>query len=272
MLTLAVVDDLMAISIIAIFYTNDINTTALLLTLIPLALYAFLAQRYRAFFGLKPAAAWLILLPLGFMTWALLHASGIHATVAGVVLAFTIPVLHKTKDGITPQGPGLAEIFEHRFRPLSAGFAVPIFAFFSAGVAVGGFQGLLSALGDPVSIGIIVALVVGKPLGILSATWFTARFTKATLDPSLKWVDLLGVSLLAGIGFTVSLLVGELSFGLGSTANDHAKVAILAASMLAAVLAAILLGSRNRTYRKLRVADQLDADADGIPDIYQQER
>lgn len=272
LLTLAVVDDLMAISIIAIFYTNDINTTALLLTLIPLALYAFLAQRYRAFFGLKPAAAWLILLPLGFMTWALLHASGIHATVAGVVLAFTIPVLHKTKDGITPQGPGLAEIFEHRFRPLSAGFAVPIFAFFSAGVAVGGFQGLLSALGDPVSIGIIVALVVGKPLGILSATWFTARFTKATLDPSLKWVDLLGVSLLAGIGFTVSLLVGELSFGLGSTANDHAKVAILAASMLAAVLAAILLGSRNRTYRKLRVADQLDTDADGIPDIYQQER
>lgn len=271
LLTLAVVDDLMAISIIAIFYTSEINTTALLLTLIPLALYAFLAQRYRAFFGMKPAAAWLILLPLGFATWALLHASGIHATVAGVALAFTIPVLHSTKDGTAAQEPGLAEVFEHRFRPLSSGFAVPVFAFFSAGVAVGGFQGLISALSDPVSVGIIVALVLGKPVGILSATWFTARFTKATLDPSLKWVDLLGVSLLAGIGFTVSLLVGELSFGLGSTANDHAKVAILAASVVAAVLAAILLGSRNRTYRRLSVEESTDANSDGIPDVYQQE-
>lgn len=272
LLTLAVVDDLMAITIIAIFYTSEINATALLLALIPFAFYAFLAQRYRDFFGIKPAAAWLILLPLGFATWALLHASGIHATVAGVALAFTIPVLHKTKSDVEPQGPGLAEIFEHRFRPLSAGFAVPVFAFFSAGVAVGGSQGLFSALSDPVAIGIMAALVLGKPIGILSATWLTARFTKATLDPSLKWVDLLGVSLLAGIGFTVSLLVGELSFGLGSTANDHAKVAILAASVLAAVLAAILLGNRNRSYRKLRDEESIDADADGIPDVYQQER
>lgn len=272
LLTLAVVDDLMAITIIAIFYTSEINATALLLALIPFAFYAFLAQRYRDFFGIKPAAAWLILLPLGFATWALLHASGIHATVAGVALAFTIPVLHKTKSDVEPQGPGLAEIFEHRFRPLSAGFAVPVFAFFSAGVAVGGRQGLFSALSDPVAIGIMAALVLGKPIGILSATWLTARFTKATLDPSLKWVDLLGVSLLAGIGFTVSLLVGELSFGLGSTANDHAKVAILAASVLAAVLAAILLGNRNRSYRKLRDEESIDADADGIPDVYQQER
>lgn len=272
LLTLAVVDDLMAITIIAIFYTSEIDATALLLALIPFAFYAFLAQRYRDFFGIKPAAAWLILLPLGFATWALLHASGIHATVAGVALAFTIPVLHKTKSDVEPQGPGLAEIFEHRFRPLSAGFAVPVFAFFSAGVAVGGSQGLFSALSDPVAIGIMAALVLGKPIGILSATWLTARFTKATLDPSLKWVDLLGVSLLAGIGFTVSLLVGELSFGLGSTANDHAKVAILAASVLAAVLAAILLGNRNRSYRKLRDEESIDADADGIPDVYQQER
>lgn len=272
LLTLAVVDDLMAITIIAIFYTSEINATALLLALIPFAFYAFLAQRYRDFFGIKPAAAWLILLPLGFATWALLHASGIHATVAGVALAFTIPVLHKTKSDVEPQGPGLAEIFEHRFRPLSAGFAVPVFAFFSAGVAVGGSQGLFSALSDPVAIGIMAALVLGKPIGILSATWLTARFTKATLDPSLKWVDLLGVSLLAGIGFTVSLLVGELSFGLGSTANDHAKVAILAASVLAAVLAAILLGNRNRSYRKLRDEESIDAGTDGIPDVYQQER
>ena len=272
LLTLAVVDDLMAISIIAVFYTSEINTTALLLTLVPLALYAFLAQRYRQFFGLHPSAAWFILLPIGFVVWALLHASGIHATVAGVALAFTIPVLHSTKHGKHTTGPGLAEVFEHRFRPLSAGFAVPVFAFFSAGVAVGGLQGLRSALTDPVAIGIVVALVLGKPLGILGATWLTSKFTKATLDPELKWVDLLGVSLLAGIGFTVSLLVAELSFGLGSPANDHAKVAILAASVLAAVLASILLGSRNRQYRKLRAGEDTDADGDGIPDVYQRDR
>ena len=272
LLTLAVVDDLMAITIIALFYTSEINTTALLLTLIPLGLYAFLAQKYRRFFGLNLSAAWFILLPLGFAAWALLHASGIHATVAGVALAFTIPVLHSKKHGKHSEGPGLAETFEHRFRPISAGFAVPVFAFFSAGVFVGGIEGLRSALTDPVAIGIIVALVLGKPIGILTATFLTSKFTKATLDPELKWVDLLGVSLLAGIGFTVSLLVGELSFGLGSPANDHAKVAILTASILAAVLASILLGSRNRQYRKINAQENVDDDNDGIPDIYQQKQ
>ncbi|GAA5228467.1 Na+/H+ antiporter NhaA [Paeniglutamicibacter antarcticus] len=272
LLTLAVFDDLMAITIIAIFYTSEINTTALLLTLVPMALYGFLAQKYRRFFGLNPSAAWFILLPLGFIAWALLHASGIHATVAGVALAFTIPVRHRAKDQKQSTGPGLAELFEHRFRPLSAGFAVPVFAFFSAGVAIGGFEGLASALVDPVAIGIVVALVLGKPIGIIGATWVTARFTKATLDPALRWVDLIGVSLLAGIGFTVSLLVAELSFGLGTSANDHAKVAILVASVLAALLASILLGSRNRQYRKIQERDSVDADTDGIPDVYQQEQ
>lgn len=271
LLTLAVVDDLMAITIIAIFYTSEINTTALLLTLVPMALYGFLAQKYRRFFRLNPSAAWFILLPLGFIAWALLHASGIHATVAGVALAFTIPVRHRAKDREESDGPGLAELFEHRFRPLSAGFAVPVFAFFSAGVAVGGFEGLASALVDPVAIGIVVALVLGKPIGIIGATWVTAKFTKATLDPALRWIDLIGVSLLAGIGFTVSLLVAELSFGLGTSANDHAKVAILVASFLAAILASVLLGSRNRQYRKIQERDAIDADADGIPDVYQQE-
>lgn len=113
LLTLAVVDDLMAITIIAFFYTETINTPALLLTLIPLALFAFLARKYRRFFGLNPSAAWFILLPIGIAAWALLHASGIHATVAGVALAFMIPVLHDTKHGKQTDGPGLAGIFEH---------------------------------------------------------------------------------------------------------------------------------------------------------------
>ena len=228
----------------------------LLLALVMIALYGLVAQLSRRFFHLRPTAAWLILLPLGVIAWALLHASGIHATIAGVLLGFTIPVLHKKADRGPDAGPGLAEVFEHRFRPLSAGFAVPVFAFFSAGVAVGGAEGFVSAFSDPIVIGIVLALVVGKPLGITVATWLVTRIRRIDLDPALRWVDIAGVGILAGIGFTVSLLVAELSFAAGSEAHDHAKVAILTASVVAAVVASILLSARNRRYRR-------SADAEG---------
>ncbi|MEC5179880.1 Na+/H+ antiporter NhaA [Arthrobacter sp. CG_A4] len=270
LLTLAVVDDLIAITIIAIFYSSDIQALPLLWALIPLALYTFLAQKYRRFFGVNAQAAWIILLPLGLATWVLVHASGIHATVAGVLLGFAIPVLRSQASGGPDAGPGLAEIFEHRSRPISAGIAVPIFAFFSAGVAVGGWEGLGSALTDPVAVGIILALVLGKPIGILGTTWLLTKATRATLDSSLKWIDIFGVALLAGIGFTVSLLVAELSFGHGNIHDDHAKVGILAASVLAALLATAVLRTRNRHYRKAEEEEKIDSDHDGIPDVYQQ--
>ncbi|MET3205985.1 MULTISPECIES: Na+/H+ antiporter NhaA [unclassified Arthrobacter] len=272
LLTLAVVDDLLAISIIAVFYSSDIQAGPLLLALLPLAVYTFLAQKYRRFFGTRAAAAWVILLPVGVITWALVHASGIHATVAGVLLGFAIPVIRSQASGGPAAGPGLSEIFEHRFRPISAGIAVPVFAFFAAGVAVGGWDGLISALTDPVAIGIIVALVLGKPIGILGTTWLLTKATRASLDKSLKWIDVFGVSLLAGIGFTVSLLVAELSFGQGSAHDDHAKVGILAASLLAALLAAAVLVTRNRQYRAVQAEEAIDTDQDGIPDVYQEDR
>jgi NhaA family Na+:H+ antiporter len=271
LLTLAVVDDLLAITIIAIFYSSDLQPVPLLLALVPLALYTFLAQKYRRFFGVKTGGAWVILLPLGVAVWALVHASGIHATVAGVLLGFAVPVLRSQASGGPKAGPGLAEVFEHRFRPLSAGLAVPLFAFFSAGVAVGGWAGLGSALSSPVAIGIILALVLGKPLGILGTTWLLTKATKARLDESFKWIDILGVAILAGIGFTVSLLVAELSFGHGSVHDDQAKVGILAASLLAALLATVVLRARNRHYREAEEAEKIDADHDGIPDVYQQD-
>nr|WP_261620226.1 Na+/H+ antiporter NhaA [Pseudarthrobacter equi] len=269
LLTLAVVDDLIAISIIAFFYSSDLQPTPLLLALIPLAVFTFLVQKYRRFFGTHAAAAWLILLPLGFATWALVHASGIHATVAGVLLGFAVPVIRSQASGGPEAGPGLAEIFEHRFRPISAGIAVPVFAFFSAGVAIGGWDGFVSALADPVALGIILALVLGKPVGILGATWLLTKTTKAKLDDSYRWIDIFGVALLAGIGFTVSLLVAELSFGQGSLHDDHAKVGILTASLLAALLASVILRTRNRQYRQAEELEKVDADQDGIPDVYQ---
>ena len=269
LLTLAVVDDLIAITIIAFFYSSDIQVAPLLLALIPLAVYTFLAQKFRRFFGRHAAAAWLVLLPLGAVTWALVHASGIHATVAGVLLGFAIPVIRSQASGGPEAGPGLAEIFEHRFRPISAGVAVPIFAFFSAGVSVGGWAGLGSALADPVALGIILGLVLGKPVGILATTWILTKATRATLDSSFKWIDVFGVALLAGIGFTVSLLVAELSFGHGSLHDDHAKVGILAASLISALLATAVLRTRNRQYRLAEELEQVDSDHDGVPDVYQ---
>lgn len=271
LLTLAVVDDLMAISIIAIFYSDDLDPVPLLWALLPLAVYIVLSQKYSRFFRIKPAAAWFILLPIGAVVWALVHAGGIHATVAGVLLGFAVPVRRSQASGGPTAGPGLSEVFEHRFRPLSAGFAVPVFAFFSAGVAVGGWDGLGSALIDAVTIGIILGLVVGKPIGIVGITWLLTKVTKARLDPSLRWIDLTGVALLAGIGFTVSLLIADLSFAENPATNDHAKVGILTASLLAAALASVILRARNKHYRRIEAEEAADLDHDGIPDVYEQE-
>ena len=94
--------------------------------------------------------------------------------------------------------------------------AVPIFAFFAAGVEIGGLDGLTDSLTDPIALGIVAGLVVGKPIGILGTAWLTARFTHASLDDELTWLDVLGVALLGGIGFTVSLLIGDLAFGAGA--------------------------------------------------------
>jgi Na+:H+ antiporter, NhaA family len=267
LLTLAVADDLIAIVIIAFFYTTSIQMLPLVLTLVPLALYTFLAQKYRKFFRLNASAAWFVLLPIGIATWVLLHASGVHSTVAGVLLGFAVPVLRVAG---SETGPGLAELFEHRFRPISTGFAVPVFAFFAAGVAIGGWDGFVAAFGSPVTLGVLAALVLGKPIGIVAMTWLTTRLTRAELDPSVKWIDLTGVAFLGGIGFTVSLLVAELSFGSGSTHDDDAKVAILVASLAAAFLASLVLRARNRHYRRIEFEDAVDADGDGIPDVYQQ--
>ncbi|WP_026550732.1 Na+/H+ antiporter NhaA [Arthrobacter sp. Br18] len=283
LLTLAVVDDLLAISIIAFFYSSDIASTPLLLAILPLAAYAFLAQKFPRFFQRRVWAPWLILLPIGFTVWALVHASGVHATVAGVLLGFAIPVLPPRKSlqevdksvsgdlaqahDIDPEG--LADTMEHRIRPISAGIAVPIFAFFSAGVAIGGAEGFLSAVTDPIAVGIMVALVIGKPVGILLATWLVTKTNKANLDPDLGWVDILGVAMLAGVGFTVSLLISELGFGQGTPEDDHAKVAILADSLIAALVAAVILRSRNRQYRKIEEREKIDADNDGVPDVFE---
>jgi Na+:H+ antiporter, NhaA family len=260
LLTLAVVDDLLAIVVIAIFYTEELSLGFLALTLVPLALFGFLVQ--------KRIRSWWLLLPLAALTWVFMHESGIHATVAGVLLAFTVPVVRSDASGGPDAGPGLAEHFEHRIRPLSAGVAVPVFAFFSAGVAVGGVSGLGASLGDSIAIGIMVGLVAGKAIGISAATWLVSRFTRAQLDENLGWPDVLGLALLGGMGFTVSLLITELAYGAESASYDHAKVGILAGTLIAAALAAVILRLRNRRYKRIEAEEKRDVDRDGIPDAW----
>ncbi|MGY3554190.1 NhaA family Na+:H+ antiporter [Williamsia sp. R60] len=261
LLTLAVVDDLLAITVIAVFYTEDVNVGALALAVLPLALFAVCVQRR--------IRSWWVLLPLAALTWAFVHESGIHATVAGVLLGFTVPVIRSKAAGGPDAGPGLAEHFEHRIRPISAGFAVPVFAFFAAGVAIGGLSGFTDALRDPIALGIIAGLVLGKPLGIFGTTRLLSAFTRASLDSAIRWIDVLGIAMLAGIGFTVSLLIGDLAYGIGSERDEHVKIGVLTGSLLAAVLAAVLLRIRNRHYRAICAEESVDDNHDGIPDVYQ---
>ncbi|MDZ5619201.1 Na+/H+ antiporter NhaA [Nocardioides bizhenqiangii] len=259
LLTLAVVDDLLAITVIALFYTDELHASYLLLALVPIAAFGLLVQRRIS----HP----LLLLPLAAVAWALVHASGVHATVAGVLLAFTVPVLHQHR----PDERGLAEHIEHLVRPFSAGIAVPVFAFFAAGVGLGGWSGLFDALQDPVALGVIAGLVLGKPIGVLAATWLLHTFTHADLDDELAWADVLGMAMLAGIGFTVSLLIGELAYTDGARA-ERVKVGVIVGSLVAALLAAVVLRARNRVYRRLCELEAQDSDHDGVPDVFLEDR
>jgi NhaA family Na+:H+ antiporter len=254
LLTLAVVDDLLAISIIAVFYTDEIAFLPLGLALIPLAAFALAVQR-----GVR---SWWLLIPLGVITWALIHASGIHATVAGVLLGFMVPVIAtkraRVKAGVDASGrqlyDGLAAHFADRWSVVSTAIAVPLFAFFSAGVAVGGIRGLGESLQDTIALGIIAGLVLGKAIGITATTFLVTRLPGLRIDPSIKWIDMVGMAFVAGIGFTVSLLVGELSFGAGSESDEHVKVGVLAGSLVAATIGGTMLALRDRHYRRVALA------------------
>jgi NhaA family Na+:H+ antiporter len=252
-----VVDDLIAITIIAVFYTQTVSLLWLLAAALPLTAWRLLLRRRIT----HPVA---LALP-ALLAWGFVHASGVHATVAGVLLGLLVPVNRAVEDD--PDRRSLAERLEHRIRPFSAGFAVPVFAFFAAGVTVVG-GGLGAAVRDPAAIGVVVGLVVGKAIGIFGSTWAMARFTRAELDEDLAWTDIFGLALLAGVGFTVSLLVGELAFGTGSARDDHVKLAVLMGSLIAALLATVVLRRRNRHYRLVEARETADLDEDGIPDVY----
>ncbi|MFE6361745.1 Na+/H+ antiporter NhaA [Streptomyces sp. NPDC057806] len=257
LLTLAVVDDLFAILIIALFFTEQIDFAALGGAVLGLVVFWLLLR--------KGVRGWYVYLPLAFVIWALMYNSGVHATIAGVAMGL---MLRCTRREGEQHSPG--EHIEHLVRPLSAGLAVPLFALFSAGVTVSG-----GALGEvftqPETLGVVLGLVLGKALGIFGGTWLTARFTKASLSDDLAWADVFAVATLAGIGFTVSLLIGELAFESDTALTDEVKAAVLVGSVIAATLATVLLKVRNSRYRQMIETEERDDDHSGIPDIYEED-
>ncbi|MFC5723540.1 Na+/H+ antiporter NhaA [Streptomyces gamaensis] len=256
LLTLAVVDDLFAILIIAIFFTSKLNFLALGLAVVGLAVFWLLLR--------KGVRGWYVYIPLAVVNWALMYNSGVHATIAGVAMGLMLRCTRREGEAHSP-----GEHIEHLVRPVSAGLAVPLFALFSAGVAISG--GALSDIfHKPETLGVFLGLVVGKAVGVFGGTWLTARFTRAELNPDLKWPDVLAVATLAGIGFTVSLLIGELAFQGDTVLTDETKAAVLVGSLTAAVVASVLLKLRDNKYRRLCEEEDRDEDHDGIPDIYEQ--
>ncbi|CAM5597011.1 Na+/H+ antiporter NhaA [Streptomyces coeruleorubidus] len=257
LLTLAVVDDLFAILIIAVFFTDDLNFAALGGAVAGLVLFWLLLR--------KGVRGWYVYLPLALVVWALMYNSGIHATIAGVAMGLMLRCHRHEGENHSP-----GEHIEHLVRPLSAGLAVPLFALFSAGVSVSG-GALVEVFTTPETLGVVLGLVVGKTLGIFAGTWLTARFTRASLSDDLAWADVFAVASLAGIGFTVSLLIGELAFEDDQTMTGAVKASVLVGSLIAATLATVLLKLRNAKYRRLWEAEERDEDLDGIPDIYEED-
>ncbi|MEU7063818.1 Na+/H+ antiporter NhaA [Streptomyces sp. NPDC046161] len=255
LLTLAVVDDLFAILIIAVFFTSDIDFPALGGAVAGLVLFWFLLRS-----GVR---GWYVYVPLALVIWGLMYNSGVHATIAGVAMGLMLRCSRKEGEDASP-----GEHIEHLVRPLSAALAVPLFALFAAGVSLSD-KAIAQVFTRPETLGVVLGLVVGKTIGIFGGTWLAARFTKAELNEDLAWPDVLAVASLAGIGFTVSLLIGELAFAGDETLTDEVKAAVLIGSLTAAIVAGVLLKLRDRKYRTLTEAEDRDEDRDGIPDIYE---
>jgi len=228
LLSVAVVDDLGAITLIAVLFVGGLQLLAVAAAVALCGVY-WMLQRRRV-------RSWLVYVPLALVTWYAVHEAGVHATVTGIALALLTRV--RADDG-EHEAPGLR--LEHRLQPLSAGVAVPVFALFAAGVPVGG-AALRSLAGDRVAIAIVVGLVAGKLVGIVGASWLAVRLRLATRPDGLGWRDLSAVAMLGGVGFTVSLLIAQLS--LDGAAVERAKAAVLIASLVAALLAAAMLRRR----------------------------
>ncbi|TCP56864.1 sodium/proton antiporter (NhaA family) [Tamaricihabitans halophyticus] len=232
LLSLAVVDDLGAILIIAIVFTASFDFVALAIAAAAMALYAFLQYK-------RVRTAWLYV-PIGIITWIAVHEAGIHATIAGVALGMLTRV---KPDKGEHEAPALR--LEHRLQPWSAGLAVPVFAFFAAGVPLTG-EALRDVFTQPIPHAIMFGLIGGKLLGIFATSWVVVKLGIAAKPRNLGHLDMIAISMLGAVGFTVSLLIAELS--LDGQQAEEAKASVLISSVIAALIASLLLIRRSKAH------------------------
>jgi NhaA family Na+:H+ antiporter len=233
LLSLAVVDDLGAILVIAVLFTASFNLLAAGVAVLAMGLYAWLQHR-------RVRTAWLYV-PLAVVTWVAVHSAGVHATIAGVALGLLTRV---RPDPSEDEAPALR--LEHRLQPWSAAVAVPVFALFAAGIQIDA-RSLSEVFTTALPLAVILGLVVGKTVGILGASALAVSVGLAERPRGTGWRDLAALSLLGGVGFTVSLLIAELA--LTGETRELAKTAVLLASAIASLLAAAVLLRRNKVHR-----------------------
>ena len=224
LLAIAIIDDIGAIAIIALFYTEDMNLAALALAAVPAA-GLLLLNRGRV-------ARTIPYFLLGALLWICVLKSGVHATLAGVVTAMFVPIATGEERPL--------ERLEHALHPWVAFLILPIFAFANAGVSFAGAG--LDALLAPLSLGIAAGLVAGKQIGIFGACWIAARTRLATLPTGVSWRHIYGLSCLAGIGFTMSLFIGGLAF-FDPARIDAVKMGVLTGSLISAVIGMAFLAT-----------------------------
>ena len=226
---LAILDDLGAVLIIAVFYTSELNLYALGGAIFVLGLLQGLNRA--GFTDLKPY------LLLGVVLWFLVLMSGVHATLAGVALALTIPL--RVTPGRPEDATSPLHILEHSLQPWVAFLIIPIFGFANAGISFAGMS--LSSLQNPVPLGVALGLFVGKQVGVFAFAWAAIKTGLADLPANATWPQLYGVALLCGIGFTISLFIGLLAFPSSADLQDATKLGVLLGSILSGLIGAALL-------------------------------
>lgn len=220
LLALAIIDDLGVVVIIALFYSTDLSTISLIVA--ALAIAGLVGLNRKGVTALGPYGV------LGIILWIAVLKSGVHATLAGVIIAFCIPL--RAKDGSSP-----SESLEHSLHPWSTFLILPIFAFANAGVSLSGMS--LDALVSPVPVGIALGLLLGKPLGVMLCSYIAVKLKLAVLPDGIGWRHIAPVSVLCGIGFTMSMFISSLAFvGEGAVNGDFARLGILVGSLLSAVI------------------------------------
>ncbi len=228
LLAIAIIDDLAAILIIAFFYTADLSWQALVIAGMFLSLLIFLSKQ-----NVFSIPLYMI---LGACMWLAVLKSGVHATLAGVLLGLCIPLKYK--------GQGVLEKLEHDCHPYVAYMILPLFAFANAGIPLGGlgFETLL----HPVTLGILVGLFVGKQLGVLAFTWIGTQLGLCALPRGVRWTSFYGLALITGIGFTMSLFIGNLAFP-GDLFQTPVRLGVLVGSLLSGVCGYMVLRLCSKT-------------------------